>query len=171
MKKILLILLITISPLFSFGDQFSIMAENDLTYHTDHYFTHGTVFQYTQDNNLGYSIGQNIYTPDDKKATYLIPNDRPYAGYLYGSIYNTICLENENEIFLECQMGMVGPDSYAEETQKWVHEKIHSEIPMGWDNQIPNHFAGLLIGKYTIHAYDNKYFAFDPYMGAIYQII
>ena len=32
--------------------------------------------------------------------------------------------------------GIVGPHAYAEETQKWVHERTGSATPQGWDNQI-----------------------------------
>lgn len=35
--------------------------------------------------NIVFSIGQNMYTPADIKARGLIRNDRPYAGWLYGS--------------------------------------------------------------------------------------
>ena len=150
----------------SFAGQVSIMGENDVTAHTDHYFTHGTRFQYADNDNWGIAIGQNMYTPDDKKATYLVPDDRPYAGYLYGSGFYTYYLASGDEFFTELQMGMVGPDSYAEQTQIWVHEHIHSALPMGWDNQIANHFAVLLMNKYTTHILSSKYFSIDPYVGS-----
>jgi len=165
MKTILAVPIIFLTLILSsFSGQVSIMAENDVTYKTDHYFTHGTRIQYTDDLNWGVSIGQNMYTPDDKEAAELIPYDRPYAGYLYGSAFDTIYLKNRDELSLELQMGMVGPDSYAEETQKWIHEHTGSYIPRGWDNQIVNHFAFLLNSRYTAHVFDNKYFAFDPYI-------
>ncbi|HZY53425.1 MAG TPA: lipid A-modifier LpxR family protein, partial [Reyranella sp.] len=34
---------------------------------------------------FGISIGQNIYTPQDTDTSAPIPNDRPYAGWLYAS--------------------------------------------------------------------------------------
>src|SRR5437868_1390157 len=37
------------------------------------------------DYKLGLSLGQNIYTPTDTDTTAALPNDRPYAAWLYGS--------------------------------------------------------------------------------------
>lgn len=159
-----LLAVVLVTPAFS--GQVSIMAENDVTVHTDHYFTHGTRIQYTGDDNLGYSIGQNMYTPDDKEATELVPDDRPYAGYLYGSVFNTWDLDDESEVFVEGQLGVVGPSSYAEQTQKFIHEITGSYVPQGWDNQIPNHVTALVIGRYTYHIWENRYFAVDPFAGA-----
>jgi lipid A 3-O-deacylase len=164
-KFIISILVFILLSSSAFSGQLSIMAENDCTAHTDHYFTHGTRIQYTDDNNLGYAIGQNIYTPDNKTASELLPNDRPYAGYLYGSTFDTIYLQNKDEVFAELQLGITGPYSYAYETQKWVHEHIGNEVPKGWSNQIPTHFEFLIIDRYTTHLYENKYFAIDPYVG------
>ncbi|GAM62259.1 hypothetical protein JCM19232_5223 [Vibrio ishigakensis] len=35
-------------------------------------------------------------------------------------------------------LGTTGPNSYAEEGQKFVHSIIKSDDPQGWDNQIEN---------------------------------
>ena len=93
--------------------------------------------------NYGFAIGQNIYTPDDKASTVLIPNDRPYAGYLYGSAFDTVYnqLLSRDQFHNELQMGMVGSDSYAEQVQTEFHKIIGSELPMGWGNQVYNHFV------------------------------
>lgn len=46
--------------------------------------------QIAQDENkstlFSLSMGQEIYTPEDRYITTLIFDDRPYAGWLYGSI-------------------------------------------------------------------------------------
>ena len=167
MKNLKLIVISLASLLLSvsvFADQFSLFLENDVCYNTDRYYTHATRLQYTTDNNLGYSIGQNMYTPVDKLDPNLIPNDRPYAGYLYASVFDTI-YTNNGEFFWELQAGVVGPDSFAKQTQIWIHEHIGSEIPLGWDNQIYNHLATLIMLRYTTHLCDSKYFAIDPYIG------
>lgn len=162
---ILLFVLWLLSSISATSGQFSIMAENDLTANTDRYMTHSTRIQYTGDDNIGYAFGQNIYTPDDKKAYELLPNDRPYAGYLYLSAFDTFNLKNNDEVFVELQLGITGPYTYAYQTQKWVHEHIGNEVPNGWSNQIPTHFEFLLINRYTTHIYESKYFAIDPFVG------
>ena len=35
------------------------------------------------EKNLAFSVGQNIYTPDDTEAVDVVKGDRPYAGWLY----------------------------------------------------------------------------------------
>jgi hypothetical protein len=45
---------------------------------------------------------------------------------------------------MEMQVGMVGPLSFAEQTQKLVHEVLSNARPNGWDNQLKNE-PGLVI--------------------------
>lgn len=87
--------------------------------------------------NISVAVGQNIYTPKDKDTRELLENDRPYAGLLYFSF----ALHKKNIFHLDTfdlSLGVVGPASLAEETQKWGHELIGSTIPKGWDNQLKN---------------------------------
>lgn len=97
-----------------------------------------------QAGDLGWIIlGQNIYTPNDLTNSAPIKTDRPYAGWLYtGAIYqrrgeyapNLATMEN-----FEVNLGMVGPDSIAEEAQKTVHRWwFPNDVPTGWGNQIKN---------------------------------
>jgi len=87
--------------------------------------------------NIALSIGQNMYTPEDTENTNLIVADRPYAGWTYGSI--AFHSKNERRLdTIELQAGMVGPLSFAEETQKTWHGLIGVAKPLGWDNQIGN---------------------------------
>ncbi|MDD3814621.1 MAG: lipid A deacylase LpxR family protein [Desulfocapsaceae bacterium] len=84
-----------------------------------------------------FSLGQNMYTPADISRSDLIPDDRPYAGWTYfGAAFHTRSSERMDTI--ELQVGMVGPDSFAEETQKAVHDLRDLQRPNGWDNQLKN---------------------------------
>lgn len=87
--------------------------------------------------NVAFSIGQNMYTPEDISREDLIEDDRPYGGWLYGGL----ALQSKNERRLdtiEIQLGMVGPVSFAEQTQDLVHRLRGIQRPKGWDNQIKN---------------------------------
>ncbi len=79
------------------------------------------------------AVGQAMFTPASKSTAELIEDDRPYAGWLYLALglqeKNTRQLDD-----LELTMGVVGPWSQAENTQKWFHTKD----PQGWDNQLRN---------------------------------
>jgi hypothetical protein len=93
--------------------------------------------------NIGLSLGQNIYTPDDISREDLIKDDRPYAGWSYFSFTFHVKNPAQLDVF-EITLGVVGPASYAEETQKVVHRWLQDEEPKGWDNQLRNE-PGLIL--------------------------
>jgi lipid A 3-O-deacylase len=66
---------------------------------------------------VSFSIGQNIYTPEDLERSDLIQDDRPYAGITYLAI--GFHSKNSHRMdSLELDLGIVGPHSYAEQCQK-----------------------------------------------------
>jgi hypothetical protein len=93
-------------------------------------------------HKVEFSIGQNIFTPQDISRTDLIENDRPYAGWAYiSSSYHRKYSSEHNIDFMdtvELQLGIVGPESFAEETQIFVHKMRGLQRPNGWDNQLKN---------------------------------
>jgi lipid A 3-O-deacylase len=96
--------------------------------------------------DLGFSlaIGQSIYTPTDKYRNELLTEDRPYAGYLYLGMG----LHASRGIRLtmwELQAGVVGPWALGEQTQNGIHRIIRSDRANGWDNQLNNEPALLLV--------------------------
>ena len=147
-------------------EYWAIQLENDFFARTgDRYYTHGTqvsrvlmdeppswiqdiamlfpAFQSDgQIKGVNYTIGQKIFTPDDTAATALVPDDRPYAGYLYISAGMLSRVSRKNNVdtgnLLEITLGMVGPASLAEQTQTNYHELINIDVPNGWDNQLSN---------------------------------
>lgn len=88
-------------------------------------------------HNIGLSLGQKIYTPGDTASRTLIRDDRPYAGWLYGSVAFISKTETRLDS-VEVQAGMVGPASLAEDAQKLVHDLRGFDSPQGWDNQLEN---------------------------------
>lgn len=89
---------------------------------------------------VGLAIGQNMQTPTDLSATELIVEDVPYAGSL-GFEVNWIAFDDDVFRGYALIVGVVGSWSGAEQTQKWIHELIGGDEPMGWDNQIPDELA------------------------------
>lgn len=83
----------------------------------------------------GLGIGQVIQTPQDLTRSDLIVDDVPYAGAL--TMQSSWYAYNDKEFRgFEVTVGVVGPPSLAEQTQKTLHKIIGSEEPMGWDNQL-----------------------------------
>ena len=84
----------------------------------------------------GYSISQVIQTPEDLSQTELIEDDVPYAGALGWSTAWTV-LDDKKLNSFQFYVGVLGPNSYAEEVQTFVHVDLgFGEEPMGWDNQL-----------------------------------
>jgi len=84
-----------------------------------------------------FSLGQNMYTPADISRSDLIADDRPYAGWSYfGAGFHTRIGNRMDTI--ELQLGLIGPESFAEETQKGVHDLRNLQRPNGWDHQLKN---------------------------------
>jgi hypothetical protein len=99
--------------------------------------------------NLAFSLGQNIYTPDNTEATKRLENDRPYAGWLYlglGFVWKNAEVRNS----LVLNIGVVGSWSLAEEAQRLVHEARGLNVPRGWGNQLHNELGVMLVYERTL---------------------
>lgn len=138
----------------------SMVVENDITGGTDQNYTNGIRFSWLSserktpewaqwtarhllplDDNgnkrIGLALGQNMYTPEDKSRRDPILNDRPYAGWLYGSL-GMISDTGKTLDTAMLTLGVVGPYSFARPTQNFVHKVIDSPHAYGWDNQLKN---------------------------------
>jgi hypothetical protein len=83
------------------------------------------------------TLNQQMYTPEDIEATELVPDDRPYAGWLFVRLQSSDRTKN-NLIISGIEVGVIGPAALAEELQDVVHEWTDSTPPQGWDNQLQN---------------------------------
>jgi lipid A 3-O-deacylase len=95
-------------------------------------------FDVNETTSIYYSLGQNLYTPNDITTTNLSSDERPYAGFLYGSAGLVTAYENHVDE-IEATLGVVGPMALGEQTQKLVHKLIDTTKPEGWDyHQLEN---------------------------------
>jgi len=88
----------------------------------------------------GYLLGHQIYTPEVIFTPVPDPNDRPYAGYLYGGAFWQRERGQHLDHF-ELNLGVVGPAAQAEPIQTWIHETFEGDDPNGWDFQVENRAA------------------------------
>jgi lipid A 3-O-deacylase len=96
-----------------------------------------------------FSLGQNIYTPEDTAATQLLTEDRPYAGWLYMGFGLVAEQGTKRYDKLELEIGMVGPYSFAEDVQTFWHSLLGLQVPQGWDNQLENEPGAVLYYEQT----------------------
>ena len=182
---------------YDHGPIFSLIEENDLIVKTDRHYTQGIKLSYLhkdgffplcssniyeglpewgftkKQGKVGYEIGQNIYTPGNLMATSLLPNDRPYAGWLYTGLV----LQRRGETAsgwpvlesFQLDLGVIGPWSLAKEAQTWVHQLRGFDVPRGWSNQLKNE-PGIEIKyqrsiRFRGHALHPLDFEFIPHAG------
>lgn len=82
-------------------------------------------------------LGQSMYTPANIATPALLTRDRPYAGWLYGSV-GVISDTGSQLDNLQLTLGVVGPASGADRTQKFIHSLIDYTNPEGWHHQLHN---------------------------------
>ncbi|NMM27613.1 MAG: lipid A deacylase LpxR family protein [Glaciimonas sp.] len=96
--------------------------------------------------NMVVTAGQAMYTPSDKKATGIVANERPYAGWLYlGLGYNARNARQMDTV--EVNLGMVGPASLAEQSQDFIHNLRGIERFNGWSNQLHNELGLQMVAE------------------------
>lgn len=138
----------------------TLLMENDLFYGSDRNYTSGvglawvaspkpppewaerlarTVPWFPEIGEIrhGYVVGQNMYTPRDISLPDPPLDDRPYAGWLYATIGLGVESVGQTDFFA-LTVGVVGPASLAEQSQKAIHEITGSPHPQGWDTQLKN---------------------------------
>jgi len=105
-------------------------------------FGYGGFPNYPPDNlRKGWVIGQNMYTPEDVDASVPDPQDRPYAGWTYvgvtvQNVSETGLTALNQQDTLELDLGIIGPEARAGETQNAFHRLINVSQSRGWDHQI-----------------------------------
>ncbi|NRA31060.1 MAG: lipid A deacylase LpxR family protein, partial [Parvularculaceae bacterium] len=83
----------------------------------------------------GVSIGQEIFTPEDGDVVEPLPDQHPYAGYLY--LRFTRLIEQVDRVDqVAVELGVVGPSALGRQAQDSVHDFFDRERFLGWDNQI-----------------------------------
>lgn len=82
-----------------------------------------------------FELGQSMFTPEVITTRTPNPNDRPYAGWLYGSV-GIISDTGQRLDSLQLTVGMVGESAQAEAVQEFVHDNFLGDDPAGWDHQL-----------------------------------
>lgn len=86
---------------------------------------------------IGLTLGQEIFTPTNTATAAFLPNDRPYAGWLYASMMAQ-AQERDSSLLrvVEVSIGIVGPSALGEQAQNGWHDVINVPHAQGWANQL-----------------------------------
>ncbi|HOP48932.1 MAG TPA: lipid A deacylase LpxR family protein [Desulfobacteraceae bacterium] len=171
----------------------SLVVENDVFYDIDQHYTNGVRLNWVPSRDSftpewavkaarlvpwfpeqgeirhGYAIGQSMFTPSDISIANPPLRERPYAGWLYGTI--GLAMETGKQLDqFALTIGMVGPASLAEQTQKFVHKLIDSDDPKGWDTQLHNELGIVMTCQRSLREFATATFLgnqldFTPHAG------
>lgn len=157
----------------------TVNVENDRIANTDRHYTNGVRIGWVSDaedgsdfpiirealqmlyplasvrtGRLGLELGHNMYTPADTEARALLTDDRPYAGWLYGSasLYAETAkgffeLYDETLDSVALELGVVGPSALGKQVQNEYHKLIGVDTSKGWSNQLKDEPGINLIGE------------------------
>lgn len=141
------------------GASFALSYDNDTVAGTDRYYTSGLQLDWRSASadpprwlawlnrqpglilpeggapRWGLSLGQSIFTPADTRRRDPDPKDRPYAGWLYGSVS---LVSSTASAFgaMELQLGVVGPSALGQGAQNGVHRLRGLRLAQGWSHQL-----------------------------------
>lgn len=104
---------------------------------------------------MGFSLGQEFYTPTNITKADVSFGDRPYSSRAYVG-HSLTTWTNDASITTELELGMIGPSVGGKSAQINFHNLIGSPTPQGWDTQIPDSYSGAF--KTDIRKFWHKYF-------------
>ena len=131
---------------------------NDLFFRTDYYFTQGMTLTLvhpalarlptrhllaagprgsTQQHGL--TLRYDGFTPLRIQDAFIRVGDRPYATYLYASLFriNTYPAQHQR-LTTALELGFIGPAAGGKELQTAIHRATGNAEPRGWEHQIRN---------------------------------
>ncbi|WP_262922996.1 lipid A deacylase LpxR family protein [Hymenobacter cellulosilyticus] len=129
---------------------------NDAFFRTDYYFTQGMtlnlvlpVFSKSPVNKIllpgpagsvhhyGVKLHYDGFTPLRIQDDTIRRGDRPYASYIYATLYHTATSSSaKRRLTSGLNLGFIGPAAGAKAFQTKVHELLDAPTPRGWDYQI-----------------------------------
>ena len=86
---------------------------------------------------IAFDLAQQIYTPAGTIAPVPSRYDRPFAGVLLGN-FSLMSDSEDTRSVLTLSVGVVGPNSGAEQLQNRFHDLIGQKHTLGWGSQIQN---------------------------------
>lgn len=88
------------------------------------------------ETRYGVAFGQSIFTPENLAATAPLPNERPYAGWLYTELSVYARRRSGALDVLTANLGVVGPSALGRQSQNTLHSILDIGEARGWANQL-----------------------------------
>lgn len=126
--------------------QLRLQHDNDFFTLTDRYYSSGLFLSYSHrlkkgflngQEQLSFSIGQEVYTPSDIITTNIAEQDRPYVGFL-GLKTTWSSVKNQHGWDASILLGIAGNNSGAGGFQRWYHKIFVVSDPPVWVGEMDN---------------------------------
>ncbi len=137
--------------------QLSLQHDNDFFTLSDRYYSSGLFLRYSrrlrgwekeqENQQLSLTIGQEVFTPSDIKATDISEHDRPYVGFL-GLRTGWSRAKANQAVDVSLLLGIAGNNSGAGGFQRWYHKIFVVSDPPVWVDEMNNSAHANLYGSY-----------------------
>jgi hypothetical protein len=126
--------------------QLRLQHDNDFFTLTDRYYSSGLYLTYTNrlkngigkgQEQLSYSISQEVYTPSNITTPNIAEQDRPYVGFL-GLKAGWSAVKNQQGWDASLLLGIAGNNSGAGGFQRWYHKIFVVSDPPVWVGEMNN---------------------------------
>jgi len=136
----------------NYNSSFGFRTENDayLGFGSDRYYTNGLFINYSHalrqadttesvvKRTWEAEIGQSIYNAQTGAVPNISYVDRPFAGFLYGSVKMNWFKKDESQFSAGLTIGTIGPNSLAQDAQELLHDAVGFYEINGWQYQVKN---------------------------------
>ena len=148
--------------------QIEFRHDNDFLLLTDRYYSSGLFLSYRKrlengffnsgDEQLSFTIGQEVITPSDVKTEIISELDRPYVGFL-GLSGEWSYFKNDGGVEARFLIGVAGRASGAGGVQRWYHNAVVVADPPAWVGEMENsiHFNMYVSYLYEWHLTPNPF--------------
>lgn len=105
---------------------------------TDKSYSNGFKWTYgfrASEKDHSLSLAQKIFTPENTRASTLVNDEQPYAGWLYVALATRFPQQEFTHAW-EISFGTVGPSALGKQVQHEFHRLSQDPRPQGWRNQI-----------------------------------
>lgn len=99
----------------------------------DRYLTNAFTYKYGK-----YTLGNDMYSPKNKKSDVVDTGDRPWGGYSYIEREDVEPLAFGQEFIFRSRLGFVGHQSGSEELQQFIHDDLGMGQHPTWAGQNPS---------------------------------
>ncbi|MDY0189314.1 MAG: lipid A deacylase LpxR family protein [Desulfuromonas sp.] len=147
----------------------SLNVANDSFFNLDRGYSSGLKVEFTP-YSAAYtlSIGQDIYTPNERSGEQPPSGEHPYAAWLFGRYEHRIAVSPHFLVTPSLTLGTTGERAQGKEFQDFAHQVLNFDKYEGWDSQVSQRWGWIaeLKGEWQLPLIERYGYAVDA-IGAL----